>query len=117
MTNTQTRTWISPKAYERLQRELDTLRELFATAGADGENDESTAAVLRAWQVRIQRIHDLLLNAVIGEDPADDGIAEPGMVVTIRYNDTARPLSSGTAARWTSSPATASWPCSARRLL
>lgn len=88
MTNTQTRTWISPQAYERLQRELDTLRELFATAGADGEDDESSAAVLRAWQVRIQRIHDLLLNAVIGEDPADDGIAEPGMVVTIRYNDT-----------------------------
>lgn len=88
MTNTQTRTWISPQAYERLQRELDSLRELFATVGTDGENDENTAAVLRAWQVRTQRIHDLLVNAVIGEDPPDDGIAEPGMVVTIRYDDT-----------------------------
>jgi transcription elongation factor GreA len=29
-----------------------------------------------------------LINAVVGEDPPDDGIAEPGMVVTIRYDDT-----------------------------
>jgi transcription elongation factor GreA len=87
MTSTQ-RTWISPQAYKRLQQELATLRELFTSAGADCDNDENTAAVLRAWQTRIQRIHDLLVNAVVGEDPPDDGIAEPGMVVTIRYNDT-----------------------------
>jgi transcription elongation GreA/GreB family factor len=36
----------------------------------------------------MQRIHDVLVNAVVGEDPPDDGIAEPGMVVTIRYHDT-----------------------------
>ena len=42
----------------------------------------------RAWQTRIHRIHDLLVNAVVGEDPPDDGIAEPGMVLTIRYDDT-----------------------------
>jgi transcription elongation factor GreA len=29
-----------------------------------------------------------LVNAVVGEDPPDDGIAEPGMVLTIRYDDT-----------------------------
>jgi transcription elongation GreA/GreB family factor len=29
-----------------------------------------------------------LVHAVVGEDPPDDGIAEPGMVVTIRYDDT-----------------------------
>ena len=87
MTSTQP-VWISPKAYERLQRELATLRELLTAAGADGDDDENIAAVLRAWQTRIQQIHDLLVNAVVGEDPPDDGIAEPGMVVTIRYNDT-----------------------------
>lgn len=87
MTSTQP-VWISPPAYERLQRELATLRELLTAAGADGDDDENIAAVLRAWQTRIQRIHDLLVNAVVGDDPPDDGIAEPGMVVTIRYNDT-----------------------------
>lgn len=37
---------------------------------------------------RIQQIHDLLINAVVGEDPPDDGVAEPGMVVTIRRDAT-----------------------------
>jgi transcription elongation GreA/GreB family factor len=88
MTNTQTRVWISPQGYERLQRELTTLRELCCAAAADGDIDENSAAVQRAWQVRIQQIHDVLINAVVGEDPPDDGIAEPGMVLTIRYDDT-----------------------------
>ncbi|BBZ14147.1 GreA/GreB family elongation factor [Mycobacterium branderi] len=77
MTSTQQHPWISPQAYERLQRELATLRELSANGTADCER-----------RVRIKQIHDLLANAVVGEDPPDDGIAEPGMVLTIRYDDT-----------------------------
>ena len=85
---TTTRVWISPQAHERLHRELDTLRFLFSAGIADGDTDENAAAVRRAWEVRIQQIHDLLINAVVGEDPPDDGIAEPGMVVTIRRDAT-----------------------------
>ena len=87
MTSTQP-VWISPQAYERLQRELATLRELYTAAAADGDTDENSTAVQQGWQARIQQIHDLLLDAVVGEDPPDDGIAEPGMVLTIRYDDT-----------------------------
>jgi transcription elongation GreA/GreB family factor len=83
---TSHRVWISPQAYERLHRELATLREL--CAGGAGETDENALAVHRGWQTRIQQIHDLLVNAVVGEDPPDDGVAEPGMVVTIRYDNT-----------------------------
>jgi transcription elongation factor GreA len=61
---------------------------LHTSATADGESDDNATAVHRAWQARIQQIHDLLVNAVVGEDPPDDGIAEPGMVLTIRYDDT-----------------------------
>jgi transcription elongation factor GreA len=86
MVETQ-RVWISPQAYERLHRELATLRQLSAAAVND-DTDENAAAVQRGWQARIQQIHDLLINAVVGEDPPDDGMAEPGMVVTIRYDDT-----------------------------
>jgi transcription elongation GreA/GreB family factor len=85
---TPTRVWISPQAYERLHRELDTLRFLFSAGIADDDADENAAAVRRAWETRIQQIHDLLRNAVVGEDPPDDGIAEPGMVVTIRRDTT-----------------------------
>jgi transcription elongation GreA/GreB family factor len=87
MISTQ-RVWISEQAYERLQAELATLRRLSTSATPDGDTDPNAAAVQRAWQVRIQQIHDLLLYAVVGEDPPDDGVAEPGMVVTIRYDDT-----------------------------
>jgi len=85
---TPTRVWISPQANERLRRELDTLLFLFSAGSPADETDENANAVRRAWERRIQRIHDLLINAVVGEDPPDDGIAEPGMVVTIRYNAT-----------------------------
>jgi len=85
---TTPRVWISPQAHERLHRELDTLRFLFSAGIADGDTDENAAAVRRAWEVRIQQIHDLLINAVVGEDPPNDGIAEPGMVLTIRYDAT-----------------------------
>ncbi|TAM72245.1 GreA/GreB family elongation factor [Mycobacterium sp.] len=87
MTSTQP-AWISSQAYERLQRELATLRELCDTNAVDSSTDDNSVAVQRAWQVRIRRIHELLVDAVVGEDPPDDGIAEPGMVLTIRYDDT-----------------------------
>src|SRR5215208_5948917 len=85
---TTTPVWISPQAHERLHRELDTLRFLFSAGIAQEETDGNAAAVLRAWEIRIQQIHDLLINAVVGEDPPNDGIAEPGMVVTIRRDAT-----------------------------
>lgn len=85
---TTSRVWISPQAHERLHRELDTLRFLFSSGIADEDADENATAVRRAWETRIQQIHDLLINAVVGEDPPNDGIAEPGMVVTIRYDAT-----------------------------
>ena len=88
MTTITERVWISAGAHERLRREFDTLRELCASAPDDQDADENAIAVRRARQARIQRIHDLLLNAVVGEDPPDDGVAEPGMVVTVRYGDT-----------------------------
>ncbi|MCV7217169.1 GreA/GreB family elongation factor [Mycobacterium crocinum] len=84
---TTQRVWISPQAYERLQQELATLRRLSAAGALNGDTDENAAAVQRGWWNRIQQIHDLLVTAVVGEDPPDDGIAEPGMVVTIRYDD------------------------------
>ena len=80
--------WISPQAHERLHQELATLRDLCSTAAEDGETGENATAIQRARQKRIQQIHDLLVNAVVGEDPPDDGVAEPGMVVTVRFDDT-----------------------------
>ncbi|OBK16901.1 GreA/GreB family elongation factor [Mycobacterium asiaticum] len=76
--------WISQQAHERLQNELATLRGLCLASG----NDEDRADEVQRWQARIQEIHDLLVDVSVGQDPPDDGIAEPGMVLTIRYDDT-----------------------------
>ncbi|WP_197415760.1 GreA/GreB family elongation factor [Mycobacterium sp. IS-1742] len=78
---------MTPVAYQRLQDELTELRTLISTEAAD-DGEENTVAVQRARQTRIQQIHDLLLNAVVGEDPPDDGVAEPGMVLTVRFDQT-----------------------------
>jgi transcription elongation GreA/GreB family factor len=48
----------------------------------------NVVAGYRARRARIGQIHHLLANAIVGEDPPDDGVAEPGMVLTVRYDDT-----------------------------
>ncbi|OBK25797.1 transcription elongation factor GreAB [Mycobacterium asiaticum] len=87
MTSAQ-RVWISRQAHERLQRELATLRGLCHAAATEGGTGAGTEEDQQKWQERIQQIHDLLVDVTVGQDPPDDGIAEPGMVLTIRYHDT-----------------------------
>ncbi len=87
MTNARAhRTWLTPHAHQRLRTEL---ADLSRTAGPDEPADQDDrAAARRQRQERIREIQHLLANAVVGEDPPDDGIAEPGMVLTVRYDDT-----------------------------
>ena len=79
--------WMTSQAHSRLTDELALLNSLSAFEPVD-DDDGNTVAVQRARRTRIQRIHDLLLNAVVGQDPPDDGVAEPGMVLTVRYATT-----------------------------
>ncbi|TQM33487.1 GreA/GreB family elongation factor [Nocardia bhagyanarayanae] len=86
---TPQRVWISQDAHQRLQAELDELRALLDRDAVDsGSTDENRIALQRARQARINHILDMLTHAVVGEDPPDDGVAEPGMVLTVRYDDT-----------------------------
>lgn len=75
--------WLTKEAHARLVRELATLRR----PGTDDRygDDEITHNAHR--QARIRQIEDMLRGAVVGQDPPDDGIAEPGMVLTVRYDD------------------------------
>ena len=59
--------------------------ELFGPNGTDRTGD-----VVDAWLARKQRIrdiHELLSRSVHTEAPPDDGVAEPGMVLTVRFDD------------------------------
>jgi transcription elongation GreA/GreB family factor len=78
------------EAYTRLQAELAALRSRPSIEVPDDlmDYDDNLVAKYSARQARIRHIQDLLSSAIVGEDPPDDGIAEPGMVLTVRYDDT-----------------------------
>ncbi|OHV01311.1 GreA/GreB family elongation factor [Mycobacterium talmoniae] len=76
------RVWITPQTRDRLQAELAALAEPHV------EDEAVDLDERQARQARIHQIHDLLNDAVVGEDPPDDGVAEPGMVLTVRYDAT-----------------------------
>ena len=91
MTSTEP-VWMTGQAYTKLQTELAALRSRSRPTTDVPEDltdyDDDLVTNYAARQARIGQIQDLLTNAVVGEDPPDDGIAEPGMVVTVRYDDT-----------------------------
>jgi transcription elongation factor GreA len=79
--------WMTPQAREGLERELATLM----TVPSPADDDDRTDQVVDAWlarKERIRQIHELLSRADHMSNPADDGIAEPGMVLTVRFDDT-----------------------------
>jgi transcription elongation factor GreA len=89
MTTTE-RLWMTAQAHSRLQTELAALRSRPGIEVPDDlmDYDDTLVANYAARKARIRQLEELLTHAVVGEDPPDDGIAEPGMVLTIRYDDT-----------------------------
>ncbi|MDG5481994.1 transcription elongation factor GreA [Mycolicibacterium gadium] len=77
------------EAHTRLTTELASLRSQRGIEVPDDfmDYDDGMAAHVER-QARIHQIQKLLGTAVIGDDPPDDGIAEPEMVLTVRYDDT-----------------------------
>jgi transcription elongation factor GreA len=88
--------YLTQEAYDRLKAELDELSgpgradivnkiEAAREEGDLKENGGYHAAREEQGknEARIRQLTQLLDNAIIGETPADDGIVEPGMVVTV----------------------------------
>ncbi|KLO29356.1 elongation factor GreAB [Mycolicibacter heraklionensis] len=73
--------WMTQQTKDRLLAELAELSAPQPVSGGEDISDQ------QARQARIHQIHDLLAVAVVGQDPPDDGVAEPGMVLTVRYSD------------------------------
>ena len=88
--------WLTQAKYDELQAELEELRgttratmvkrvsdardegDLKENAGYHAARDE-----LGKIDGRIQQLVDMLEKAEVGETPADDGVVEPGMKVTV----------------------------------
>ena len=96
MSETATASYLTQEAFDRLKAELDQLSgtgrteiakkiEAARDEGDLKENGGYHAAKEEQgkMEARIRQLTQLLETAVIGETPADDGVVEPGMVVTV----------------------------------
>ena len=78
MTTTE-RVWMTRQAHTRLESELAALRSRPTIEVPDDLMDyDGNLATHLARQTRIRQIRNLLINANVGEDTPDDGIAEAG---------------------------------------
>ena len=95
-TATPTASYLTQEAFDRLKAELDQLSgegrteiakkiEAARDEGDLKENGGYHAAKEEQgkMEARIRQLTQLLENAVVGAKPADDGVVEPGMVVTV----------------------------------
>jgi transcription elongation factor GreA len=91
-------TWLTQEAYDRLRAELEYLTgparaeisRRIGAARAEGdlrENGGYHAAKEEQGkqEARIRQLTQLLREARVGEAPVDEGVAGPGMVVTVRF--------------------------------
>lgn len=90
--------WVTQEAFNRLESELNHLKgdvrnditQKIADARDEGdlkENGGYHAAREEQGKVeaRIRQLEDMMRRAEVGEQRADDGLVEPGMIVTIRF--------------------------------
>ena len=90
--------WVTQEAYARLQQELEHLKgdvraDITAKiAAARDEGDLKENGGYHAareeqgkTEARIRQLEDMLRRAEVGDKPADDGMVEAGMIVTIRF--------------------------------
>jgi transcription elongation factor GreA len=91
-------TWLTQEAYDRLSKELE---QLIANRPAMAKeiNDRREEGDLREnggyqaareeqgkQEARIAQLQGLLREAKVGEPPVSDGVAGPGMIVTVRFD-------------------------------
>ncbi len=94
----QSTVWLTQDAFDKLEAELADLKgprrqeviERISAARDEGdlkENGGYHAAKDEQGKIeaRIRQLEDILRHAEVGETPPNDGVVEPGMVVTYRF--------------------------------
>jgi transcription elongation factor GreA len=97
--NTANVTWLTQEAFDRLKAEHDRLVEQRPVVAAE-INERREEGDLREnggyhaareeqgkQEARIRQLEDLLRTARVGEAPTTAGVAGPGMVVTVRFDE------------------------------
>ncbi|MGH3307549.1 MAG: transcription elongation factor GreA [Nocardioides sp.] len=94
----QSTVWLTQDAFDKLHTELEDLKgprrqeviDRISSARDEGdlkENGAYHAAKDEQGKIeaRIRQLENMLRHAEVGETPPDDGIVEPGMVVTYKF--------------------------------
>lgn len=94
----RTAVWLTQAKFDELQAELEELRgpgraavvQKVSDARDEGDLKENggyhaAREELGKLDGRIAQLEDMLKRAQVGETPPDDGVVEPGMVVTYRF--------------------------------
>lgn len=94
----RTAVWLTQAKFDELQAELEELRgpgraavvQKVSDARDEGDLKENggyhaAREELGKLDGRIVQLEDMLKRAQVGETPPDDGVVEPGMVVTYRF--------------------------------
>ncbi|WP_067435758.1 transcription elongation factor GreA [Nocardioides jensenii] len=92
--------WLTQDAYDKLQAELENLKgplrqeiiEKISAARDEGDLKENSGYHAAKdeqgkQEARIRQLEDMLRRAEVGEVPPDDGVVEPGMVVSVKLLD------------------------------
>ncbi|GAB2703634.1 transcription elongation factor GreA [Kitasatospora kifunensis] len=99
MTQTsETVTWLTPAAYDKLKNELDQLTgpmraeitQKIEAAREEGDLKENAGYHAAReeqgkMELRIRQLTQLLERAKVGEAPEDSGVVAPGMIVTVAF--------------------------------
>jgi transcription elongation factor GreA len=96
----QQTTWLTQEAYDRLSAELEDAkgpRRADIVAKIEAARDEGDLKENGGYhaakdeqgklEARIRQLTQLLRDAKVGEAPTSSGVAGPGMVVEVRYDD------------------------------
>ncbi|HEX2704500.1 MAG TPA: hypothetical protein VHM65_01985, partial [Candidatus Lustribacter sp.] len=96
MSQTPHQSYLTQEAYDRLTGELEYLQgegraDISKKIGAAREEGDlrenggyhAAREEQGKMEARIRQVRDLLDHAVVGETPPDDGVVEPGMIVTV----------------------------------
>ena|SRR5688572_13162487 len=97
-TSDQDTIWLTQEAFDKLHAELESLKgprrqeviDRISSARDEGdlkENGGYHAAKDEQgkMEARIRQLEEMLRRAEVGETPPNDGVVEPGMVVTYRF--------------------------------
>ncbi len=100
MTDNQTPvTWLTQEAFDRLKGELDALIDgrMAIAAEINARREEGDLRENGGYhaakeeqgkqEARIRQLTELLRSAQVGDAPMEAGVAGPGMVVTVRFED------------------------------